>query len=83
MSVEDTGFREFRATLDGTTLGSSILHRNWSGHGVLQQLLVDGCPLGREEARVVGWPGNHFKVVLQDLREIQFDIVVRQTDMSS
>jgi hypothetical protein len=68
------GFSMFRAFLNGTEIGNSVLHGEWDGEAVLQQLLVDGCPFGVGDPRIVGWPSDHFKVVCQDGREIQFDI---------
>ena len=66
-------FRRFKATIDSIELGSSILDESWNSNGVLQQLTVDGCPLGSGNVTVVGWPGDKFKVVRQDGQEICFE----------
>ena len=66
-------FRRFKATIGSIELGSSILDESWNSNGVLQQLTVDGCPLGSGNVTVVGWPGDKFKVVRQDGQEICFE----------
>ena len=71
-SMNGTDFGKFEATLDGVPLGASILHKDWNSDGVLQQLTVDGCPLGKGDVEVVGWPGDHFEVIRQDKQRLQF-----------
>ena len=71
--TNDTGFRRFKATLNGDELGVSVLCKNWSPDGVLNQLTVDGCPLNSGEVKLEGWPGDHFRVIRQDKQDIHFD----------
>jgi hypothetical protein len=54
----------------GIKIGRSVLSSGWNAGGVLGQLRVDGCPVGREgEARVVGWPGDRFNVEVREAGE--------------
>ena len=70
--MRDPVFKKYVATLDGKKIGSSVLTKEWTKDGVISQLSVDGCPLGRGEPEVMGWPGDHFEVVCSDGRKIHF-----------
>ena len=74
--MEDHGFRKYVATQDQKKLGVSVLTKKWTTDGVISQLSVDGCPLGRGEPTVKGWPGDHFEVLCMDGRTICFDLEV-------
>jgi len=70
--IRDTGFRRFKATVNGRPIGSSVLCADWNGAGVLLQLRTDGCPVG-EDASISGWPGDHFVVSCKNLGDVHFD----------
>jgi hypothetical protein len=70
----DTGFRRFKATIEGVEIGASVLYYRWNSEGVVQQLRTDGCPIGCGEPIVVGWPADRFQIIRHDGSKIQFDM---------
>lgn len=70
---------KFEATIDGQQIGFSTLCWDWMADDVLQQLTVDGCPLGPcspgAEPQLVGWPDEEFDVIPVVGPTIHFKVV--------